>query len=115
GLTKKSDYRRFLIRDRPGDDVASIAEVVRRRFSRDATASESDDSAPASPSAGIDPDTGRPRRFAYPPQLLVVDGGAAQASAAQQQLTELGITDITVCGLAKRLEEVWLPDQADPL
>ncbi len=57
----------------------------------------------------VDPDTGRPRKFAYAPGLVVVDGGAPQVAAAQRALDELGIDDIPVCGLAKRLEEVWLP------
>ncbi|MFG3661974.1 helix-hairpin-helix domain-containing protein, partial [Streptomyces sp. NPDC047706] len=60
-------------------------------------------------------DDGRPRRFAYPPQLVVVDGGQPQVAAAQRALDELGIDDIAVCGLAKRLEEVWLPGDDDPV
>ncbi|MFJ2702446.1 excinuclease ABC subunit UvrC [Streptomyces sp. NPDC087428] len=60
-------------------------------------------------------DDGRPKRFAYPPQLLVVDGGRPQVAAAKRALDELGIDDIAVCGLAKRLEEVWLPDDDDPV
>ncbi|MCT9004981.1 excinuclease ABC subunit UvrC [Streptomyces rhizosphaerihabitans] len=60
-------------------------------------------------------DDGRPKRFAYPPQLVVVDGGRPQVAAAQRALDELGIDDIAVCGLAKRLEEVWLPDEDDPV
>src|SRR4029453_18122006 len=63
----------------------------------------------------IDPDTGRPRKFAYAPGLVVVDGGAPQVAAAQQALDELGIDDVPVCCLAKRLEEVWLPGQPDPV
>jgi excinuclease ABC subunit C len=58
---------------------------------------------------------GRPKRFAYPPQLVVVDGGQPQVAAAKRALDELGIDDIAVCGLAKRLEEVWLPDEDDPV
>jgi excinuclease ABC subunit C len=109
-LAKRSDYRRFTIRDRPGDDVASIAEVVRRRFTHgDGTV------AAGEPEGGINPETGRPRRFAYPPQLLVVDGGAPQVNAAAAVLAELNIATVTVCGLAKRLEEVWLPGQDDPV
>ncbi|MXG29211.1 excinuclease ABC subunit UvrC [Streptomyces sp. YIM 132580] len=71
----------------------------------------------ASPADEIDPreDDGRPKRFAYPPQLVVVDGGQPQVAAAQRALDELGIDDIAVCGLAKRLEEVWLPDDDDPV
>ncbi|MGA6173445.1 excinuclease ABC subunit UvrC [Streptomyces sp. NPDC012600] len=71
----------------------------------------------ASPADGTGPrdDDGRPKRFAYPPQLVVVDGGRPQVAAAQRALDELGIDDIAVCGLAKRLEEVWLPDDDDPV
>ncbi|SFE66527.1 excinuclease ABC subunit UvrC [Streptomyces mirabilis] len=58
---------------------------------------------------------GRPKRFAYPPQLVVVDGGQPQVAAAKRALDELGIDDIAVCGLAKRLEEVWLPHEDDPV
>ncbi|MFD5162369.1 excinuclease ABC subunit UvrC [Streptomyces hawaiiensis] len=60
-------------------------------------------------------DDGRPKKFAYPPQLVVVDGGAPQVAAARRALDELGIDDIAVCGLAKRLEEVWLPGDDDPV
>ncbi|MFD3823069.1 excinuclease ABC subunit UvrC [Streptomyces sp. NPDC058625] len=71
---------------------------------------------PAVPSANtLTEDDGRPKRFAYPPQLVVVDGGAPQVAAARRALDELGIDDIAVCGLAKRLEEVWLPGDADPV
>jgi excinuclease ABC subunit C len=109
GLARKSDYRRFAIRDAAGegrsDDVASIAEVVRRRFARYLRDNE----------PGLDPETGRPRKFAYPPNLLVVDGGPAQVAAAAEVLSELGITDVAIAGLAKRLEEVWLPGEADPV
>ncbi|MEU9557791.1 excinuclease ABC subunit UvrC [Streptomyces fumanus] len=73
------------------------------------------------PDAGLPLDSslkdedGRPKRFAYPPQLVVVDGGQPQVAAAQRALDELGIDDIAVCGLAKRLEEVWLPGEDDPV
>ncbi|WP_236241070.1 excinuclease ABC subunit UvrC [Streptomyces sp. CC228A] len=66
------------------------------------------------PSAALD-DDGRPRKFAYPPQLVVVDGGQPQVAAARRALDELGIDDVAVCGLAKRLEEVWLPGEDDPV
>ena len=126
GLPKRSDYRRFAIREKPGDDVASIAEVVRRRFTHGVTGRIADlDSefiAPETPAVvepgrptAIDPDTGRVRRFAYPPQLLVVDGGAPQVNAAAAVLADLGIADVTVCGLAKRLEEIWVPGEDDPV
>jgi excinuclease ABC subunit C len=63
----------------------------------------------------IDPETGKPRKFAYPPNLVVIDGGPPQVAAAQRALDELGLDDIAVCGLAKRLEEVWLPEDEDPV
>ncbi|MEU7055584.1 excinuclease ABC subunit UvrC [Streptomyces sp. NPDC046197] len=65
--------------------------------------------------SGFPEDDGRPKRFAYPPQLVVVDGGQPQVAAAQRALDELGIDDIAVCGLAKRLEEVWVPGEDDPV
>ena len=102
GLPRKSDYRHYAIREAAGegrsDDVASIAEVTRRRFLRHVS--------DAQPEAGTDQ---RPRRFAYPPNLFVVDGGAPQVNAAAAVLDELGVTDVAVIGLAKRLEEVWVP------
>jgi excinuclease ABC subunit C len=62
-----------------------------------------------------EPENGRPRRFAYPPNLVVVDGGAPQVAAAAEVLASMGITDVALCGLAKRLEEVWLPGEDFPL
>ncbi|MDQ3155040.1 MAG: excinuclease ABC subunit UvrC [Actinomycetota bacterium] len=115
GLPRKAEYRRFAIRDAAGDgrsdDVASIAEVVRRRFARYV----SETVAPAEHPPGIDPETGRPRKFAYPPNLLVVDGGAAQVNAAARALGAVGIPEVALIGLAKRLEEVWLPGEPEPL
>ncbi|MEU5843986.1 excinuclease ABC subunit UvrC [Rhodococcus sp. NPDC047139] len=129
GLPRKSDYRHYAIRHAAGDgrsdDVASIAEVTRRRFLRhNGEATRQTDSAEAppagnggdlAPEAALDPATGRPRRFAYPPNLFVVDGGAPQVAAAADVLDELGITDVAVVGLAKRLEEVWVPGEDDPV
>ncbi|NUS42587.1 MAG: excinuclease ABC subunit UvrC [Mycobacteriaceae bacterium] len=120
GLAKKSDYRHFAIREAAGegrsDDVASIAEVTRRRFARLAKErAERAEGEGLGVAAAIDPDTGRPRRFSYPPNLYVVDGGAPQVAAAQEVLDELGITDVAVIGLAKRLEEVWVPGEPDPV
>ena len=111
GLPRKSEYRRFTIRNEGQSDVAAMHEVITRRFTQLLRARESnDDDGP-----GIDPETGKPRRFAYTPALVVVDGGPPQVAAAQQALLELGITDIALVGLAKRLEEVWLPDDDDPV
>ena len=136
GLPRKGEYRRFAVRGEGGvDDTAALREVVRRRFARylderaDTGQLDGDDPHvaglhPADPGGGpgegrrpgpVDPDSGRPRRFAYPPQLVVVDGGAPQVAAAQQALDDLGIDDVSLCGLAKRLEEVWLPGEAEPV
>jgi excinuclease ABC subunit C len=101
GLPKRSDYRRFRIRTVPGqDDVSSMEEMLRRRFTR--YLEERDQPA------------GARRKFAYPPALLVVDGGKPQLNAALRVLEELGL-DIPVAGLAKRLEEVHLPAQPEAL
>ncbi|WP_410872265.1 excinuclease ABC subunit UvrC [Nocardia sp. A7] len=125
GLARKSDYRHYAIKEAAGDgrsdDVASIAEVTRRRFARLARDREQpveiepDEVDEPASRPGIDPTTGRPRRFAYPPNLYVVDGGAPQVAAAAEVLDDLGITDVAVIGLAKRLEEVWVPGEADPV
>ncbi|GAA4848691.1 excinuclease ABC subunit UvrC [Saccharopolyspora rosea] len=119
GVPRKSEYRRFAIREgAEGGDVGSIAEVVRRRFARylaESGATPEGVQPDATTGSAIDPETGRPRKFAYPPNLLVIDGGAPQANAAADALAELGITDVAVIGLAKRLEEVWLPADPDPV
>jgi excinuclease ABC subunit C len=135
GLPRKSEYRRFVIRGYAGrGDTASIQEVIGRRFRRyleersatgevglddggtddGGTDDDGTDDGGRVP-AGIDPDTGRPRRFAYPPNLVVVDGGAPQVAAARQALDALGVDDVALVGLAKRLEEVWLPGEPYPL
>ncbi|ABL82030.1 MULTISPECIES: excinuclease ABC subunit UvrC [unclassified Nocardioides] len=117
GLARKSEYRRFVIRGVDGqNDVASMDEVITRRFRR--LLDEQGTSQSVVTESGpmlVDPETGRPRKFAYAPGLVVVDGGPPQVAAAQRALSELGIVDIPVCGLAKRLEEVWLPGQEDPV
>jgi excinuclease ABC subunit C len=121
GLARKSEYRRFAIRGFAGqDDVASIHEVISRRFRRYLAERIEIGELDAEPDADeamspIDPTTGRPRKFAYPPQLVVVDGGPPQVAAAAAAMRELGVDDIALCGLAKRLEEVWLPDDPDPV
>jgi excinuclease ABC subunit C len=119
GLARKSEYRRFIIRSVEGqNDVAAMHEVITRRFRRllDERVEHPDlgDPAVEGPML-VDPDTGRARKFAYTPGLVVVDGGPPQVAAAQRALDELGIDDVPVCGLAKRLEEVWLPGQEDPV
>jgi excinuclease ABC subunit C len=117
GLPRKSEYRRFVIRGVEGqNDVASMHEVITRRFRRllDEQARSTEVATESGPML-VDPETGRPRKFAYAPGLVVVDGGPPQVAAAQAAMRELGVVDIPVCGLAKRLEEVWLPDQEDPV
>ena len=109
GIAKKSEYRRFIIdTTETTDDTRAMHQVITRRLKRfladrDVDQSEVKDSG------------GRLSKFSYPPQLIVVDGGAPQVAAAARALQELGITDIALCGLAKRLEEVWLPHNHDPL
>jgi excinuclease ABC subunit C len=116
GVPRKAEYRRFALREAATEgDVAAIAEVVRRRFARYLKENEAGNGAAEGERPGIDPETGRPRKFAYPPNLLVVDGAGPQATAAADVLAELGITDVAVAGLAKRLEEVWLPADEDPV
>jgi excinuclease ABC subunit C len=126
GLARKSEYRRFVIRSVDGqNDVAAMHEVITRRFKRLAdegidrgSGSASHDGSTGSDQEGpllVDPETGRPRSFSYAPGLVVVDGGPPQVAAARDAMTELGFSDIPVCGLAKRLEEVWVPDEEDPV
>ncbi|MFI6472508.1 excinuclease ABC subunit UvrC [Streptomyces sp. NPDC050516] len=139
GLARKSEYRRFQIKGRVGDtqiwhgegqdDVRSMHEVISRRFRRylaekartgEWVEDEGQDGgeAPgqeAGEVSALQEEDGRPKRFAYPPQLVVVDGGQPQVAAAKRALDELGIDDIAVCGLAKRLEEVWVPEEDDPV
>ncbi len=113
GLPRKSDYRRFAIRGVAGqDDVASVAEVVRRRFTRYlAERAEATDIEFGPAGAAND----ERKAFRYPPQLLLIDGGKPQVAAAENALKELGIDDLAVAGLAKRLEEVWVPGSDDPV
>ncbi len=126
GLVRKSEYRRFAIKGTDGtDDISSIHEVITRRFRRylaerektgeldtlgDPDPEEQDQDLPAERD-GLD----APKKFAYPPNLVVVDGGPLQADAAARALAELGIDDVAVCGLAKRLEEVWRPGEEYPI
>ena len=101
GLPKRSDYRRFKIRTIQGqDDFAAMEETVRRRFR--AFLAEKD--------RGV----AEQGRFSYPPSLVLVDGGAGQLGRAVKVLDELEI-DIPAIGLAKRMEEVYLPGQPEPV
>ena len=109
GQIKKSDYRRFAIDDDAGfDDTRAMHHVLTRRLKRYLAEREIDNSE-ISQLGGARP------KFAYPPQLIVVDGGAPQVAAAVRALADLGISDISICGLAKRLEEVWLPESKEPI
>ncbi len=137
GLARKSEYRRFSIRGPEGtgarDDTQAMHEVITRRFRRYlaereqagdvelglgedqvAEALADGDVGPVR-SGPVDETTGRPQKFAYPPNLVVVDGGPPQVAAAAAALAELGIDDVALCGLAKRLEEVWLPGEDYPV
>ena len=118
--------RRF--RRQAREKAESLAEAARDRSAEDGAVGGSTDGskdgsiagsidgeATSAVPVGIDPETGRPRRFAYAPQLVVVDGGLPQVNAAQAVLSELGITDVAVVGLAKRLEELWLPGADFPI
>ncbi|ROS74426.1 excinuclease ABC subunit UvrC [Cellulomonas sp. PhB143] len=132
GAARKSEYRHFAIRGAEGDgardDTEAMHEVITRRFRRylteragspDLTVEDADGTvrAPSAPRSGEVPAEvpERAARFAYPPNLVVVDGGPPQVAAAQRALDELGIDDVALCGLAKRLEEVWLPHDDYPV
>ena len=136
GLPRKSEYRRFVVRGdyahtaldgtQTVDDTAAMHEVLTRRFQRylderehsaeiDMGPAIEDDDGMPQVHGPIDEVTGRPRKFAYPPNLVVVDGGLPQVNAAKSVLDELGIEDVSLVGLAKRLEEVWVPGQNFPL
>lgn len=132
GLPRKGEYRRFIVAGAAeppggggvlggargaeppgGDDTAAMREVLTRRFRRhvEAAAEGRGGEGPTR----RDPETGRPRRFAYAPQLVVVDGGPAQVAAAQAAMDAVGVSDVALVGLAKRLEEVWLPGEEFPV
>lgn len=126
GLPKKSDYRKFSITGpAASDDTAAMHDVLTRRFRHylqdksaqvDESVLASDGLEPDADSAVLDTTTPAPKaRFAYPPNLVVVDGGQPQVNAAARALKDLGIDDVYVVGLAKRLEEVWLPDSDFPV
>jgi len=116
GLPKKSEYRKFSITgDAARDDTASMYDVIYRRFSR--YLKEKIDPSSFATGAVSDDDLveGAKKKFSYPPSLVIVDGGPPQVAAAQKAMDDLGIDDIPVVGLAKRLEELWLPDDPFPV
>jgi excinuclease ABC subunit C len=118
GLARKSEYRRFAIKGLDGtDDIAAIHEVIVRRFRRYLAEREKTGELDilGDPEVPEPPTVSGQKKFAYPPNLVVVDGGPLQAAAAARALAELGIDDVAVCGLAKRLEEVWLPGEEYPV
>lgn len=110
GIPKKRDYRHFNVKGPDGagerDDTAALSEVLRRRFAKSAEK-------PEEPVTG-EVERGEPTSFAYEPGLLLIDGGLPQVNAAAATLSELGI-DVPVAALAKRLEELWLPDDEFPV
>ncbi|MDO5662508.1 MAG: excinuclease ABC subunit UvrC [Brachybacterium sp.] len=104
GLPRKGEYRRYSVRGEAArDDTASMHDVIRRRLHRHLNPPEKD------------PEDEDARRFAYPPSLILVDGGPAQVAAAQRAFDDLGVTDIALAGIAKRLEEIWLPGEEYPV
>jgi excinuclease ABC subunit C len=123
GLPRKDQYRRFRIAV-SADDTDSIYQTLSRRLARLHDDAEPD----AAEAAPTDPDAPSPvptdpglveapqrRRFAYRPNLLIVDGGAPQVAAAARALRDAGVEDVALCGIAKRLEEIWLPDAEYPV
>ncbi|GAA4696628.1 Excinuclease ABC subunit C [Promicromonospora umidemergens] len=123
GLPRKSEYRSFGIRGSDGDgardDTQAMHEVITRRFKRylaDRLRSNDVEMAAELSGGEVAADASEEKaRFAYPPSLVVVDGGPPQVAAAKKALDELGITDVALCGLAKRLEEVWVPGDDYPV
>lgn len=101
GLPKRSDYRRFAMTWTQGqNDVAMMGEVIRRRFARYGEEVEGKE---------------RKGRFAYPPNLVVIDGGKGQLNRAVEVMRELDINEVTTVSLAKRMEEVFVPGRPDPI
>jgi excinuclease ABC subunit C len=122
GLPRKDQYRRFSIAD-SSDDTESIYQTLMRRL---AHLDEEPDAGEAAEAAialstdativvGGDDVALERKRFAYRPNLIIVDGGQPQVAAAQRALDDSGVTGIQLCGIAKRLEEIWLPDSDYPV
>ncbi|WP_029768113.1 excinuclease ABC subunit UvrC [Haloglycomyces albus] len=108
GVARKGEYRRFVIKGEAKDDLSALRETLRRRLSR---LNEQPSGSPDGDEEGSESKGG----FAYPPQLIVVDGGAPQVAAAEQVFQELGVDTVNLCGLAKRLEEIWMPGEEFPV
>lgn len=121
GLPRKAEYRKFSITGEAArDDTAAMYDVIHRRFSRHLAQQEEQQQEGAPTTGALDPDSldtdpAARKRFAYPPNLVVVDGGPPQVAAASRALEDLGVVDVAVVGLAKRLEEVWVPDDEFPV
>lgn len=117
GLPKKRDYRQFNVTGEAArDDTAAMDDVLTRRFKNYLKEQANAPEVLSGELATEDPETaGDPKKFSYPPSLVVVDGGLAQVNAAQQALLQLGVDDIPVVGLAKRLEELWIPGDEFPM
>lgn len=115
GLPKKSAYRKFAVKGEPArDDTAAMYDVLTRRF-RHYLSEQEESGTVFSGEINGDEDTEQKPRFSYPPSLVVVDGGPAQVNSAQAALDALGVNDVPVVGLAKRLEELWLPRDEFPV
>jgi excinuclease ABC subunit C len=113
GLPRKDQYRRFTIAE-TRDDTDSMYQVLTRRLARlDEDAALPDQAGPTA--EGVVESEKPTKRFAYRPQLLIVDGGQPQVAAAKRALDDAGVTDIALVGIAKRLEELWLPDDDFPV
>ncbi|MFD3485978.1 excinuclease ABC subunit UvrC [Streptomyces sp. NPDC058665] len=119
-------FRRYLVeKERTGEWTAEEGADAQDQNGEDPSGRDRAAQQPSAPGedgnnghagpSSLKEDDGRPKRFAYPPQLVVVDGGQPQVAAAKRAMDELGIDDVAVCGLAKRLEEVWVPDDDDPV
>ena len=119
GLAKPSDYRRFKVKGVPGnDDYAAMEEVLTRRLKALIAARDEADDKSVLPAADVPAEkvAYRPKKFAYPPQLLLVDGGKGQLSVAVRVLESLGLSDeIPVASLAKQFEEVFVPGRSEPI
>ena len=116
GLPKKRDYRKFNVTgDAARDDTAAMDDVLSRRFKNFLKEQAEAPEMHSGELSSDEDDREEPKRFSYPPSLVVVDGGLAQVNAAQQALLNLGIDDVPVVGLAKRLEELWIPGDDFPM